>query len=157
MALSFSDTIEDFDSLNPEKDSVSALLIDDDSEDTFLFSRLLSRSKQIDFSIKTCRALDDAAALLAKCRFDVVYVDYWLGFDTSITFIHNAVRRCWPPMILITGLDTPDIRRCAYRAGVDAFLSKDNLSIQAIESVTLAVMLRLGADGPHPAIPGQKH
>jgi DNA-binding NarL/FixJ family response regulator len=115
---------------------------DDDPEDTFLFWRLLSRSKQIDFTIKTCRGIEDAAELLAKHEFDVVYVDYWLGFDTSISFIPTATQHRWPPTILITGLDTPDIRRCAYRAGVAGFLSKDNLSIQAIESVTLAIVLR---------------
>jgi len=116
------------------------LLIDDDVEDSFLFSRLVARSKQIHFDIVTCRTVENASELMRKARFDVVYIDYWLGMDTSIGFIHSESHQAAPPLILITGLDTPDIRRCAYRAGAVGFLAKDALSVQAIESVTLAVL-----------------
>jgi DNA-binding NtrC family response regulator len=132
----------EFDALSPERDAIHALLIDDDAEDVFLFSKLLAKSKQIDFTLTSCGALADAARLLARDSYDIVYIDYWLGLETSIGFILGADLRRWPPVVLITGLDTPDIRRCAYRAGASAFLAKDNLSVQAVEGVTLAVLER---------------
>ena len=136
---------QEYDTLQPQKDTINVLLIDDDPEDVFVFSKLLPRSRQFEFAVKTCRTLDSASALLESNSFDVIYVDYWLGFETSIPFILDARNRDWPPLILVTGLDTPDIRRCAYRAGVAGYLAKDALSIQAIESVTLAILQRKSA------------
>jgi DNA-binding NarL/FixJ family response regulator len=86
--------------------------------------------------------LTEAARLLERDHYDIVYIDYWLGVETSIGFIMGAGLRRWPPVVLVTGLDTPDIRRCAYRAGASAYLAKDNLSVQAVEGVTLAVLER---------------
>ncbi len=140
MNLSTPAILEEYDTAVPEKDAIRALLIDDDVEDAFLFSRLVSHSKQMDFSLDICRSLDAAAELLATRQYDVVYVDYWFGFETSIGFVLDETKLKRPPLIIITSLDTPDIRRCAYRAGAAGFLSKDNLSVQAIESVTLAIL-----------------
>jgi len=124
----------------PERDKVRALLIDDDPVDASLISRLTGKSKQLDISLTTCRSVADAAAVLEKQQFDVLYVDYWMGCQTSIHFIHNLSQTQNTPCVLVTGLDEPDIRRIAFRAGVKAFLSKDELSTQAIEGVTLAVL-----------------
>jgi CheY-like chemotaxis protein len=135
----------DFDSLSPKRDPIRALCIDDDAEDVSLFSRLLAQSRQLDFTLTSCAALKEAAQLLARGGYDVVYIDYWLGMETSIGFIQGASLRRWPPLVLVTALDTPDVRRCAFRAGASAFLAKDNLSIQAIEGVTLAALQRHAA------------
>jgi len=72
-------------------------------------------------------------------------VDYWLGLETSIPFIHGFAQKTQTPCILLTSLDEPDIRRIAFRAGVEGFLSKQEISTQAIESVTLAVLSRRAA------------
>ncbi len=132
----------EYDLLAPERETIRALIVDDDTEDAFLFTKLLTKSKQMDFLVTSCRSVEEAARLITSEKFDIIYVDYWLGLETSIGFIVDAGLKQLPPLILITGLDTPDIRRCAYRAGAAAFLSKDNLSIQAIEGVTLAVLER---------------
>ena len=110
------------------RDKVRALLIDDDAADAAIINRLASRSKQLDFKLRVCFSTDDALRLMAEQTFDVVFVDYWLGSHTST------------PCVLLTGLDEPDIRRIGFRAGVKAFLSKEEISSQAIESVTLAVL-----------------
>jgi CheY-like chemotaxis protein len=132
----------DFDVLSPKKDALRALCVDDDAEDVFVFSQLLAKSKQIDFTVTSCSGLTEAARLLERDHYGIVYIDYWLGVETSIGFIMGAGLRRWPPVVLVTGLDTPDIRRCAYRAGASAYLAKDNLSVQAVEGVTLAVLER---------------
>ncbi len=121
------------------RDKVRALLIDDDAIDCALIARLAANSRHIDFDLTVCRSLE-AAKALGQQRFDVVFVDYWLGYETSIAFIHDFARVHDVPLVLLTSLDEPDIRRIAFRAGVEAFLSKDDLSRQALESVTLAVL-----------------
>jgi DNA-binding NarL/FixJ family response regulator len=124
----------------PAREGVRALLLDYDAEDAFSFSRLLARSRHIDFSISLCGSVDAAKHLLQTIAFDVVYVDYWLGFETSIAFIAEVARMNLPPIVTLTGVDSPDVRRCAYRAGAAGFLAKENLSIQTVESVTLAIL-----------------
>ena len=116
------------------------LLIDDDAADAAIVSRLAAKSKQLDFKLRVCFTTEDALRLMAEHDFDVVFVDYWLGSQTSISFISEFSKNHVAPCVLLTGLDEPDIRRIGFRAGVKAFLSKEEISAQAIESVTLAVL-----------------
>ena len=129
----------------PPREQIRALLIDDDQDDLSLIDKLSRKSKQLDISLTTCRSVNDALAALTAKTFDVVYVDYWLGLETSIPFIHGFAQKTQTPCILLTGIDEPDIRRIAFRAGVEGFLSKQEISTQAIESVTLAVLSRRAA------------
>lgn len=122
------------------REIVRVLLIDDDAADAAIINRLAVRSKQLDFRIKVCFSAEDALRLVKEHRFDVLFVDYWLGSQTSIGFISAFAKAHDIPCVLLTGLDEPDIRRVAFRAGVKAFLSKEEISAQAIEGVTLAVL-----------------
>lgn len=122
------------------RETVRALLIDDDSADAAIVSRLAAKSKQLDFKLKVCFTTDDALRVMAEQTFDVIFVDYWLGSQTSIAFISEFAKTHDAPCVLLTGLDEPDIRRIGFRAGVKAFLSKEEISAQAIEGVTLAVL-----------------
>lgn len=127
------------------RERIRALLIDDDGDDASLIAKLSRKSKQLDILLTTCRTLDDAVAAVAAQKFDVVYVDYWLGLETSIPFICKFAHESNTPCILLTSLDEPDIRRVAFRAGVEGFLSKEEISTQAIEGVTLAALNRRAA------------
>jgi DNA-binding NarL/FixJ family response regulator len=122
------------------REKIHALLIDADSHDSLTLCRVATRSKQLEICITPCRSLDEANALLAQRRFDVIYLEYWLGAETTIAFIHAMAALEGAPCVVLTDLDEPDIRRLAFRAGAHAFLSKDSLSAQALESVTLAVL-----------------
>jgi len=129
----------------PVRERIRALLIDDDQDDVSMIDKLSRKSKQLDISLTICRSVDDALTALAARKFDIVYVDYWLGLETSIPFIHGFAHKNQTPCVLLTTLDEPDIRRIAFRAGVEGFLSKEEISTQAIESVTLAVLSRRAA------------
>ena len=133
-------TLEDY--LPEARDGVRALLLDDDPLDAALIARLAPRSSQFAISLTSCRTVEEASAALSKQAFDILFVDYWLGLDTSIAFIHEQAQSDGAPCVLLTGLDVPDVRRCAFRAGVAGYLSKDELSIQAIEGVMSAVLAR---------------
>lgn len=128
-----------------EREAIRALLIDDDAEDFKIIAALAAKSKQLEVSLTNCRNIEEAGAALARMRFDVLFVDYWLGIETSIPFIQDFARTYDVPCVLLTGLDTLEIRRIAFRAGVEGFLSKEELSTQGIEGVTLAVLRRHGS------------
>lgn len=122
------------------REKVKALLIDDDATDAAIIGRLAAKSKQLDFTLRVCLSTEEAERVVFDQSFDVIYVDYWLGLQTSIAFISELAKSQKAPCVLLTGLDEPDIRRIAFRAGVKAFLSKEEISTQAIEGVTLAVL-----------------
>jgi two-component system OmpR family response regulator len=124
----------------PVRERIRALLIDDDAADTSLIERLSTRSKQLDIAVTSCRSTDEARSALSRETFDVIYVDYWMGADTSIGFIRDFSQTSDVPCVMLTTLDEPDIRRVAFRAGAEAFLSKNDISTQAIEGVTLTVL-----------------
>ncbi len=140
MPLCATEYLTERQALSQEREGVRALLVDYDAEDAFAFSRLLARSRHIDFSVSLCGSVDAAERLLQTIAFDVVYVDYWLGFETAIPFIAEVARRNHAPIVTLTGVDSPDVRRCAYRAGAAGFLAKENLTVQTVESVTLAIL-----------------
>jgi DNA-binding NarL/FixJ family response regulator len=130
----------------PPREKIHALLIDSDSHDGLILENLAARSRQLDFVTTRLRSLPDVAVLLSERRFDVIYLEYWLGEETSVSFIHDVATAQGPPCVVLTDLDEPDIRRIAFRAGAQAFLSKDALSPHALESVTLTVLRQtLGA------------
>jgi DNA-binding NarL/FixJ family response regulator len=124
------------------REEVRTLLLDDDPLDIALISRLAGRSNQFNIRLTTFRTVEEAAGALSQAEFDIIFVDYWLGLDTSIAFIHKHSQTHGAPFVLLTGLDVPDVRRCALRAGAAGFLSKDELSIQAIEGVMSVVLAR---------------
>ncbi len=132
----------------PDREKIHALLIDSDAHDGLLLENLAARSKHLDIVVTRRRSLAEANAALAEQCFDVIYLEYWLGDETSIAFIHDIAAAEGPPCVVLTDLDEPDIRRLAFRAGAHAFLSKSALCPQALESVTLTVLrLRLGDGG----------
>jgi len=124
----------------PTKEKIEALAIDCDPLDSLSLSRIAAQSKQLEIAVTACRSVEDASALLAERRFDVIYLEYWLGSETTLAFISELAAFPAAPCIVVTDLDEPDIRRLAFRAGARAFLSKDSLNPQALEGVTLAVL-----------------
>ena len=92
-----------------EREAIRALLIDDDAEDSKIIAALAAKSKQLEVSLTNCRNIEEAGAALARMRFDVLFVDYWLGIETSIPFIQDFARTYDVPCVLLTGLDTLEI------------------------------------------------
>lgn len=127
---------------DPARDKIRALLIEIDALARETLDAIARRSKQLDIDVTACRSLEEAEVALKQVQFDVVYLDYWLGSGTSVSFIHALDAQQGPPCVVLTDLDEPDIRRIAFRAGAQAFLSKESLNPQALEGVTLAVLRR---------------
>lgn len=121
------------------RERVEALVIDCDALDNVALAEIAARSQQLDIAVTACKSLIDAQAALARHRFDVIILEFWLGQETTIAFIHE-IADAGTPCIVLTDLNEPDIRRIAFRAGAQAFLSKQALCSQALEGVTLAVL-----------------
>jgi CheY-like chemotaxis protein len=136
----------DFDYLAPPaRETVRILLVDDDPVDREIIVRAARGGEQLDLVFTQCGSSGEAKASLAREHFDLAIVDYWLGEGTSIPLILEAHDKYHLPVVLLTGLDTPEVRRCGFRAGIAGYLSKDALVVQAIESAALGVLYSDGA------------
>ena len=124
----------------PPRDRVHALLLESDPRFRDDLAAVLRQSKQLDVHLTVCRSVEEIETALWRDGADVIYLDYWFGEETSVAFIHALAARGGTPCVMVTALDEPDIRRIAFRAGVRAFLSRDALNAQALDSVTLAVL-----------------
>ena len=130
---------------HPTRETVNVRLVDDDPIDRELIMRAARGGEQLDIRFTQCGSSGEAKAAADRNHFDLAIVDYWLGQETSIPLIQEFQRKYNLPVILLTGLDTPEVRRCGFRAGITGYLSKDALIVQAIESAALGVLYATGA------------
>ncbi|MCC0004120.1 MAG: response regulator [Methylobacteriaceae bacterium] len=137
-AVEFPSDYENF--VPPLLETATILLVDDDVEDAELVRRAATGGNQMDLSIVHCTSSADALDILRRQKFDLVMIDYWLGFETSVQLIKTIHDEYALPIVLLTGFDTPDVRRCGFRAGIAGFLAKDSLSVHGIESAVLGAL-----------------
>lgn len=63
-------------------------------------------------------------------------LDYWLGSDTALEFLHAlGGRHGRLPVIMLTGHSNHDIQRLGQNAGAVSFVSKDDVSANALDTV----------------------
>jgi DNA-binding NarL/FixJ family response regulator len=124
----------------PMRETVRVLLVDDDPVDREIIMRASKGGEQLDICFTQCGSSGEAKASAERNRYDLAIVDYWLGQETSIPLIQEFHDKYNLPVVLLTGLDTPEVRRCGFRAGITGYLSKDALVVQAIESAALGVL-----------------
>lgn len=112
-----------------------ALLLDDDNVDARYFKRLLDQLKYYNVELVHTKTTSEAVAQLKSRDFNIFFIDFWLGDKTSLDFIdHVGGRIEGVPMVLITSLSTPSVRKQALAAGAASVLYKDNLSLKEIET-----------------------
>lgn len=112
-----------------------ALLLDDDNVDARYFKRLLDQLNYYNVELVHAKTTSEAVAQLSSRNFNIFFIDFWLGDKTSLDFIdHVGGRIEGVPMVLITSLSTPSVRKQALAAGAASVLYKDNLSQKEIET-----------------------
>ena len=105
------------------------LLIDDDVEYHEIFGDYLDLALSNGAYHLTC--YDDTAKALDALReqpFTAVFVDYRMGADSGIDFIHNcSVAGGSAPFILLTGYDSLEAEKEALAIGAFDYVSKDDV------------------------------
>ena len=122
--------------------SIRVLLIEDDAS----FGRLvLSSLAMIEgiFHVETVDCVSDALDLLNDRAFNIVLLDLNLpdssGLDT-LDAIHAANRKL--PIVVLTGIEEPEIEAEALTRGAQQFLCKTKLE-DLVEAMRKAVTIRL--------------
>ncbi len=85
-------------------------------------------------AMKTAASYEQALAAFEAERFDVAFFDYWLGARDGLSLLREIRQRgVDTPVIVLTGRGAEEVAVEAMKAGAADYLSKANLSIEALE------------------------
>jgi len=84
--------------------------------------------------MKIATSYDDALDAFAAQPFDVAFFDYWLGARDGLSLLRDVRRRgVETPVIVLTSRGAEEVAVEAMKAGAADYLSKSNLSVEALE------------------------
>lgn len=134
-------------SLNSTAIPTHILLVENNPDDAVLIRRTFLRAGRDDWKLAQVERLDEAISICKEYysqtgkNFDVILLDLRLpdscGLETVVKF-----RRAVPdiPVVVITGVRDEDLAIASIRAGVQDYLSKDEITIQQLlRSVRFAI------------------
>jgi len=112
---------------------IRILIIDDDEDDFFITSTLM---KEIDgsFQVDWCYNYNEALDHICHYRYDLYFIDYYLGARTGLDLLKEALlRNCEGPLILLTGKGNHKVDMEAMLAGAADYLVKSELTAEKLE------------------------
>ena len=117
------------------------LLVDDDEDDFFLTRALLSRIRPGRFTLDWAQNYASGKLALQNSVYDAVLVDYYLGTETGIDLVREAIADNYPaPILVLTGQGRPDLDMEALQAGASDYLSKQEMTTALLDrSIRFAI------------------
>jgi PAS domain S-box-containing protein len=110
------------------------LVIDDDEDDYFITNSLIKDIEGGNFSVDWCYNYHEALDHICHQRYDIYFIDYFLGAKTGLDLLREAVEKdCEAPMILLTGKGNHAVDIEAMRVGAADYLVKSELTIEKME------------------------
>jgi len=133
-----------FPTLKADQQSVRMLLVDDDEEDYILTREVTADIPGGGYSLDWIADFDAALEAICRNEHDVYLVDYRLGTHSGLDLLAlMRERQCLAPVILLTGLNQPELDRAAEAAGAADYLEKSRLEPVLLErSVRYAMRQR---------------
>lgn len=130
-----------------ESSAVHVLLVEDNPDDAVLIRRTFLRAGRERWKLAQVERLEEAISICKEykedtgCNFDVILLDLRLpdstGLETVLRF-RQAVPEV--PVVVITAIDDEDLALASIRAGVQDYLTKDDITIQQLlRSVRFAI------------------
>lgn len=109
--------------------SLRVLLVDDDEDDYFLTTDLLSDIRSPKFEVTWARSYKEAVQAIAPNKYDLFIFDFLLGAQTGIDLLEITKEKgCEEPVILLTGKGDQDIDNLAVEIGAYDYLVKSDLN-----------------------------
>jgi PAS domain S-box-containing protein len=113
---------------------IKVLIIDDDEEDFYLTSQFIKKIRGKEFIIEWCYRYGEALEAIVECRYDIYFIDYYLGAKTGLELMKEALKQnCEQPLILLTGMGNQKIDMEAMQAGAYDYLVKLELNTEKLE------------------------
>ena len=118
---------------SPER-KTRILLIEDDQDDYFLTTEVLSEIEGASYEVFWHSDAHDAASLFQSGKFDVALVDFQVGEWNGVDLIREATSIGFEaPLILLTGIQDRDVDIAAAEAGAADYLCKSQITPEVLE------------------------
>lgn len=115
---------------------LSILFVEDDDIDAKLIELALKKSAIFEAELTRARTINEARDLFAIAGFDLMLLDFWLGAEPGLSLVEElGGRRGKIPVVLLTGHSDQDIQALGHQAGALGFISKDDLTSNALDAV----------------------
>lgn len=105
------------------------LIVEDSEAEAFLIETLFRDGKEFAGELVHVTDTNDARSHLETGRFDIAFIDHFLGSETGTSLIRGAGgRRCQTPMVLMSGVGSAEVEAEALAAGAMDYIDKGLLS-----------------------------
>jgi signal transduction histidine kinase len=113
---------------------IKILLIDDDEDDFILIRDMLKETDRALFKVDWAPRYEQAITALRRNEHDICFLDYRLGsFDGLEVLKQAGIDNVSMPIIFLTGQGDYEVDTMAMKAGVDDYISKDDISPSILE------------------------
>jgi PAS domain S-box-containing protein len=110
------------------------LIVDDDEDDFYITNSTIKDINGGNFKVDWCFKYQEALDHICHKRYDLYFIDYFLGAKTGLDLLREAVERdCEAPMILLTGKGNHAVDIEAMRVGAADYLIKTDLTTEKME------------------------
>lgn len=126
------------------KPVLDVLILDDHEPDRRLLRRLC-RKAGLECEVQEAADLQDFRARLDDRAFDLVFLDYHLAIDTgldALKLLRGHAEQVEAIPIMITSVERHDVAVEAMRAGCADYLTKEELSVEAIRKSIVSAFER---------------
>lgn len=122
-----------FSMLHSDK-KIKILIVDDDEDDFFITSELITEIDPNMFQIEWTYRYKEALEHIEHQKHDIYFIDFFLGGKTGLDLLKDAVKYDSDvPMILLTGKGNRDIDKEAMKIGASDYLIKSELTTEKLE------------------------
>jgi signal transduction histidine kinase len=132
--MEISNNIKQFNANQNSVPDIKILLIDDDEDDFILIRDLMSEVEKVHFSVDWISDFEGALRELNHDDYDICLLDYRLGRHDGLEILEQVEpEKISIPIIFLTGQGDYKVDTMAMKAGVEDYLSKDEMSPSMLE------------------------
>ncbi len=120
--------------MEPEPKTIHILLVEDDKDDyVILRDCLLDLSGLPRFELDWVPTYQAGLTQIQRARHDVYLIDHYLGENSGLDLLKEAIQAGCQEPIIITGQSAPEIDHAALQAGATDYLEKNQLTSRLLE------------------------
>ena len=113
-------------------------MIDDDEEDFIILRDIVSEINHHKYTIEWVSSYKEGLTRLLEQKHDVYLIDLFLGTNTGIDLIVEAIKsNCYKPLIILTGQRDYMADNTAMEAGATDYLIKGEITSKSQKNASL--------------------
>ncbi|WKN40418.1 sensor histidine kinase [Tunicatimonas pelagia] len=118
---------------------VNILLVEDNLTDQEIVKEMLESTQLIHYNLEICDRISQAIVCIARVKPDVILLDLSLPDSIGLQTLQRIQEHDLSiPIVILTGLDDPDVGLEAINKGAEDYLSKQEIHIDHLLAKTIS-------------------